>query len=388
MVYRPDLDLKRLTPGNKEELLFNDILWAARAQEEHDQFVSVLENQDVEVFRLNDLLKEALSNDDGKRWLLDKKITPENYGTGLAPVLKQHLSELSPGQLAKYLTGGLTLGEAGLGRSSLFLKYLEPDDFLMPPLPNHLFTRDTSCWIGGGVSINPMATSARRQEALNAETVYRFHPLFRQQDFPIWFGSDAGGGNTTIEGGDVMTVTPDTVLVGLSKRTTPPAVEALAENLFYTGEITKVIAAGIPKSRSYMHLDTVLCMISRSDIVIYPDVVRSIKCWELTPGKGDSARIEQKDDFLEVLRDNLAAEKLNIIETGGDRYESAREQWDDGNNVLAVEPGKIITYERNEETNKRFRDAGIEVLTIPGSELSRGQGGPHCMSCPIQRDAI
>jgi len=388
LVHRPDLSLRRLTPRNSAELLFDDVLWVKRAREEHDVFVDALRDRGVEVLHLRHLLAETMEIPEARAWLLDRKVTPGSVGPLLTEPLRAWLDEMDSGELARFLIGGVARAEMPSTPTSLHFNRLGSNEFVLPPLPNHLFTRDTSCWVGGGVSLNPMAKAARQHETLHLEAVYRFHPSFAGQDFPIWFGgSHAVYGAATIEGGDVMPIGRGTVLIGMGERTTPHAVEALAASLLAAGAAEQVIAAELPRERSYMHLDTVMTMVDRDAFVIFPEVVERIRGWRLTWRDGGLS-VRETPGFLDAVAGALGVEELRLITTGGDTYEAEREQWDDGNNVLAVEPGVVIAYDRNTDTNTKLRKAGIEVITMPGFELSRGRGGAHCMSCPLLRDGI
>jgi arginine deiminase len=286
------------------------------------------------------------------------------------------------------MTGGVTLAELPADIVTTVGRALRPTDFVLPPLPNQLFMRDTSAWIYGGVSINSMFWPARRHETLNLETVYRFHPRFRDAGFPIWFGgADHDWGSATLEGGDIMPVGDGVVLVGQGERTNARAVSLLAEQLFHAGAARLVIGAQMPRERAAMHLDTVFTFCDRDLATIYEPVVGQIVPILYQPdGDGGVTGHVSDRSFLDEVRDALALEALRLVPTGGDEFESERNQWDDGNNVVALAPGTVVAYERNEATNAKLAKAGVEVLAIAGQELGRGRGGGHCMTCPISRD--
>ena len=403
IVHRPDLSLKRLTPSNHDELLFDDVLWVERAEWEHDQFTQVMRERGVEVLYVMDLLAETLaSSETARRLVIDQVATEYTVGWALVDEIRAFLWNLQPEILARYLIGGLTAGETDLdwkkfARISLHAAGMEDDNtFLLPPLPNTLFTRDSSCWIFNGVSVNPMYWPARRRESLNMFAIYNYHPMFEKAAIPFWYPNATDGdfnmqnlGRSSLEGGDVMPVGHGTVLIGMSERTKDSMIEQIADALFTNGSAERVIACIMTRDRAHMHLDTVFTMLDRDKVTMFPEVVNQIRAISLRPGKkkGDF-HVTVEKDFLSSVANALKIKKLNVVETGGDKYQMEREQGDDANNTIALEPGVVISYERNTYTISKMRAAGVEVITIPGFELGKGRGGGHCMTCPILRDAI
>lgn len=400
LVHRPGLSLQRLTPSNASELLFDDVLWVRKAGEQHDEFATLLRERGVEVLLLQDLLTETLEQVPESRLdILDSVVHELTVGVGLADELRAFLAEMPPALLARHLIGGLAPGEVrdvDLSRSLTGQMYGQKD-FILPPLPNSLFTRDSSCWIYDGVSLNPMYSKVRQLEVVNVGAIYRHHPSFAEASFHYWYPPEGGDGgfdledfgHSSLEGGDVMPIGNGTVLVGCSERTTPIMVEQLAQSLFAQESAERVIACQMTKDRAHMHLDTVFTFLDRDAVTTYPAVVDRITAFSLRPGSAEgTVDVTREPDFVGAVTDALGVGKLRVVTTGGDDYQAEREQWDDGNNVVALEPGVVVGYSKNEYTNRKLRNAGIEVIEIDGSELGRGRGGGHCMTCPLLRDSI
>lgn len=387
ILHRPGKELERLTPQNLSELLFDDIPWVRRIQEEHDNFAKVLQQNEVQVLYLQNLLEEILKEEDVKEKFIEELLQVNGVTSPkINNYLKEFLKEKSSNEIAEIAIAGLALNEIKIKKSMMGLaEYIYQDSyFYIKPLPNLYFIRDPGAMIDGGLMISSMKTAARKPETLILKYIYKYHEIFRKNNIPWWYDDSYPH---SIEGGDVLVLSEKVIAVGCSERTTPQAIEQLAHNLFEKGSsVERILVVQIPINRSYMHLDTVFTMVDINRFVFYPGIKNELRVFSIIKEeKGFS--IHQEKDLQTALKNALNLYTIDIIPTGGlNAITSAREQWNDSTNTLAIAPGVIVTYSRNEISNKIMEKEGIKVIPIEGSELSRGRGGPRCMTMPLLRE--
>ncbi len=391
MVHRPGIEIGRITPENKDALLFDDLLWLERAQEEHDRFVAMMRTRDVEVIYFEQLLRDVLDVPGMREELVAEVFTPARCGPRVAERLSAVLLDAPSEQLVDVLLGGILESELPeWGVDHLFADLVaDRFHYVLRPLPNLLFMRDNAAWINGGLSLNALATPARERESLYVKAIYRHHPRFADVSFDVWFGNRAEDHYpASIEGGDVLVLSPRVVMIGLGERTAPAAAEILARRLFDEGAVERVIVVHLLHDRAVMHLDTVFTMVDVDKFNVFPGLLDDVDVHTLRPGGDGTIRVEHHRSLERALSEALGRSGLQFIPTGGDAIGRLREQWDDGNNTVALEPGVVVAYQRNQETNRRLREHGVEVLELDASELCRGRGGSRCMTQPILRGPV
>lgn len=382
LLHRPGPELARLTPRNSDSLLFDAIPWVGRAQEEHDAFASALRDRGVEVLYLSALLAETLAIDEARAELTGQVLADPRLGDTLRRRVADHLGYLDPAGLSDVLIAGLAHEELRGRTGGLVYALMDQHDFIIDPLPNLLFTRDSSFWVRDRAAVSSLAMPARRRETALLHAIYRYHPRFAGSDLVYEPALEH------VEGGDVLLLAPGVLAVGVGERTTPAGAERLARRVFAEGLAHTILVVPIAQERATMHLDTIVTMVDVDAVLMYPNVADALVAYTVVAGPDGEIQVDGPAPFMRAAADAMDLDALRVIDTGLDPVTAEREQWDDGNNTLAIEPRLCVAYERNVETNAQLERAGIEVIPIPGSELGSGRGGPRCMSCPMVRDPL
>lgn len=390
MLHRPGRELENLMPEYLERLLFDDIPYLKVAQEEHDAFAQCLRDNGAEVVYLGDLVAETIAEPEVRKELIEQFLDEADLDKHrIREILRDYFSDMEDGELVDTMMAGVRKSDIRgfeTGKLSDYLSFRSDDyPFLIDPMPNLYFTRDPFATIGTGVSLHRMHTVTRNRETLFGKFIFKYHPQYK--DAPKWYDR---GESSSLEGGDILILSPEVIAVGISQRTHEDSIDKFAHTVLSISEtFKKILAFDIPKTRSFMHLDTVFTMVDRDKFTVHPNILHEITVFvmELVDGK---IRIQEEQGRLEdILKEHLGLDRVTLIKCGSDSpIDAAREQWSDGSNTLAIAPGEVVVYSRNYVTNRILEDNGITIHTIPCSELSRGRGGPRCMSMPFVRDDV